>query len=302
MRLRPRVLADVSTIDTTVTLFGETLRFPLLLAPTAYHRLVHPEAECATTRGAAAAGIPYCISTATTTPLDEIAQASPNTVRWLQVYISPDRGITRDLVHAAESTGVRALCLTVDTPISGTRNREQRVKFALPADCVTPYFRHVAVVDGGPAVPFVPITWRDLEWLQKQTRLPILLKGVLAGDDAKRAVEAGAAGVVVSNHGARNIDTVPATIDALPEVVEAVAARVPVLIDGGIRRGTDILKALALGATATMIGRPFVYGLALGGAAGVTHVVNTLRTEFEHALTLTGRRAAADLDLTVLWE
>jgi 4-hydroxymandelate oxidase len=301
LKLRPRVLADVSKIDTTVTLLGETLPLPLLLAPVAYHRLAHPEGEIATARGAAAAGVPYVVSTATTTPLEDIARAVPNATRWLQVYVAGDRGITRDLVQTAEATGMRALCLTVDTPVSGTRNREQRSGFALPAGCVAPYFHHVAGPDG-PAKPFVPITWRDVEWLRAQSRLPVLLKGILACEDAKRAVEVGAAGIVVSNHGARNLDTVPASIDALPEVVEAVAARIPVLVDGGIRRGTDILKALALGATATMIGRPFIYGLAIGGAEGVAHVIGLLRDELESALALTGRPSASDLDLTVLWE
>jgi 4-hydroxymandelate oxidase len=301
LRLRPRVLTDVSRVDASVSLLGETLPLPLLLAPAAYHRLLHPEAERATARGAAAAGVPYIVSTCTTTTLEDIAAAAPSATRWLQVYVTGDRSLTRDLVQTAEATGMRALCLTVDTPIPGTRNREQRAKFALPATCVTPYLRHVAGADG-PGTPFVSITWRDVEWLRAQTRLPVLLKGIMTGDDAKRAVESGAAGVIVSNHGARNLDTVPASIDALPEVVEAVAARIPVLIDGGIRRGTDMLKALALGATAAMIGRPYLYGLAVGGAEGVTLVVSTLRTEFESALALTGRPSASDLDLSVLWD
>jgi 4-hydroxymandelate oxidase len=300
IRLRPRVLTDVSTLDTSTVLLGTTLSLPVLLAPAAYHRLFHPEGELATARGAAAASVPYIVSTCTTTPLEDIAAAAPSGVRWLQIYVTADRVRTRDLVQTAEATGVRALCLTVDTPVSGTRNREQRTGFALPATCVTPYFRHVAGPEG-PASPFVAITWRDVEWLRAQTRLPVLLKGVLTGEDAAQGVESGAAGIVVSNHGARNLDTVPASIDALPEVVEAIAGRVPVLLDGGIRRGTDIVKALALGATATMIGRPYLYGLALGGADGVEHVVRILRTELESALALTGRPSASKLDPSVLW-
>jgi 4-hydroxymandelate oxidase len=300
IRLRPRVLTDISTLDTSIRLFGDTLPLPLLLAPAAYHRLYHPEGELATARGAAAAKVPYIVSTCTTTTLENIASAAPDGVRWLQVYVSADRGRTRDLVQTAEATGVRALCLTVDTPVAGTRNREQRTGFALPATCVTPYMRHVAGPDG-PGLPFVAITWRDVRWLRGQTRLPVLLKGILTGEDAAQGVDSGASGIVVSNHGARNLDTVPASIDALPEVVEAVRGRVPILLDGGVRRGTDIVKALAIGATATMIGRPYLYALALGGAEGVEQVVRILHTELESAFALLGRASVRSVDRAVLW-
>jgi 4-hydroxymandelate oxidase len=300
IRLRPRVLTDVSMLDTRVRLLGDDLPLPLLLAPAAYHRLFHSDGELATACGAARAGVPYIVSTCTTTPLEDIAAAAPNGVRWLQVYVTADRGRTRDLVQAAEATGVRALCLTVDTPVAGTRNREQRTGFNLPATCVTPYLRHVAGPNG-PGSPFISITWRDVEWLRGVTRLPVLLKGILTGEDAALAVDNGAAGVVVSNHGARNLDTVPAAIDALPEVVQAVGGRIPVLLDGGIRRGTDIVKALALGAAATMIGRPYLYGLALDGTDGVAQVVGILRTELESALSLMGRPTVANLDHTAIW-
>src|SRR5581483_438212 len=300
LRLRPRVLTDVSALDTRVTLFGDALPLPLLLAPAAYHRLFHPDGELATARGAANVGVPYCVSTCTTTPLEEIASAAPGGVRWLQIYITADRGRTRDLLQAAEATGVRALCLTVDTPVAGTRNREQRTGFNLPPTCVTPYLRHAASAES-PGTPFVAITWRDVEWLRAQTRLPVLLKGILTGDDAARGVENGAAGIVVSNHGARNLDTVPASIDALPEVAAAVGGRVPVLLDGGIRRGTDIVKEIALGAAAVMIGRPYLYGLALGGTEGVEQVVRILRAELESALSLLGRPSVANVDRTIFW-
>lgn len=300
LRLRPRVLVDVATLDTSVKLFADTLPLPLLLAPAAYHRLYHPDGELATACGAANAGVPYIVSTCTTTPLEDIARAAPHGVRWLQVYVHADRARTRDLVQTAEATGIRALCLTVDTPVAGTRNREQRTAFNLPPTCVTPYMRHAASADS-PGTPFVAITWRDVEWLRAETRLPVLLKGVLTGADAKLAVDNGVAGVVVSNHGARNLDTVPAAIDALPEVVDAVAGRLPVLLDGGVRRGTDIVKAMALGAVAAMIGRPYLYGLALGGTAGVEHVVRILRTELENALMLLGRPTVTKLDRTIFW-
>jgi 4-hydroxymandelate oxidase len=300
IRLRPRVLVDVSRVDTRARLFGMELALPLLLAPAAYHRLVHDEGERATARGAAAAGVPYVVSTATTTTLTDIAAAAPNGLRWLQLYLLPDRGRTRALVEEAAGTGCRALCLTVDTPVGGVRNREQRTGFQLPDGVTAPYFHHLAQADGT-RNEFQAVTWRDVAWLRDQTALPVLLKGILTGDDAARAVGAGVAGIVVSNHGARNLDTLPATIDALPEVAAAVAGRIPILLDGGVRRGTDILKALALGATAVMIGRPYLYGLAVRGAEGIGDVVRILQTEFAGALALTGRATASEVDRTVIW-
>jgi 4-hydroxymandelate oxidase len=300
IRLRPRVLVDVSRVDTRVRLLGHDLALPLLLAPAAYHRLVHAEGERATARGAAAAGVPYVVSTATTTSLGDIAAAAPNGVRWLQLYLLPDRGRTRALVDEAASTGCRALVLTVDTPVGGVRNREQRTGFKLPEGVTAPYFHHLAQADGT-RNEFQTVTWRDVEWLKEQTALPLMLKGILTGEDAARAVDAGVAGVVVSNHGARNLDTLPATIDALPEVSAAAAGRVPILLDGGIRRGTDIVKALALGATAVMIGRPYLYALAVRGADGVGDVVRILHAELAGALALIGRPAVSEVDRTVLW-
>jgi 4-hydroxymandelate oxidase len=300
IRLRPRVLVDISQLDTSIRLFGDVLPFPVLVAPTAFHRLVHPEGECATARAATAMGIPYVVSSSTTTPLDEIAAAAPAGTRWFQLYFLPDRESTQSLVRTAESAGARALCLTVDTPVIGARNREQRSGVQLPAGVTAPYFHHLASHTGATS-SFQGVTWRDVDWLRTATTLPILLKGIITGDDARLAVEHGVAGIVVSNHGGRNLDTVPATIEALPEVVAAVGGRIPVLIDGGIRRGTDIVKALALGASAVMVGRPVLYGLAVGGDRGVTAVLQILRHELEGALALTGRPVAADLDRTVCW-
>jgi 4-hydroxymandelate oxidase len=300
IRLRPRVLADVQGTDTRTTLLGTELSCPILLAPAAYHRLMHPDGEKATARGAAAAGVPYVVSSATTTPLEDIARAADG-VRWFQLYPLGDRERTRDLVHKAEATGCRAVCLTVDTPLAGARNREQRAGVRLPPGITAPYFHHV--VDAtNVRTTFTPLTWHDVAWLQSITSLPVLLKGIMTGDDADRAVGAGVDGIVVSNHGARNLDTLPATIDALPEVSAAVAGRIPILLDGGVRRGTDVLKAIALGATAIMIGRPYLFALALAGATGVSAVVRILRTELEAALALTGRPSIGTVDRTVLWD
>jgi 4-hydroxymandelate oxidase len=212
---------------------------------------------------------------------------------WFQLYVQRDRGFTRDLVQRAEQVGCRAMCVTVDSPSHGARDREYRWKGELP-ERPLPNFQGKDYLDP-------TVTWKDIEWLRSFVKTPLLLKGVMDPDDAEIAVQAGVAGIFVSNHGARNLDTAPATIDALPLVAERVAGRVPVLVDGGIRRGTDVLKALALGATAAGIGRPYLHGLAVGGAEGVTRVVEILRRELELAMMLTGRPTIASIDRSVLW-
>jgi 4-hydroxymandelate oxidase len=300
IRLRPRMLEDVSAINTRVTLFGDEHSLPLLLAPVAYQRLVHDGGEAESAHGAAASGVTFVMSTASNCTIEEIAATGVRL--WLQLYLQSDRGVTRDLLARAEAAGVRALCLTVDTPVLGSRNRQARAGFKLPADMPTPHLdragrERLSVVSATREA----ITWRDVEWLRSATKLPILLKGILTGDDAARGLEAGAAGVVVSNHGARNLDTVPATIDALPEVVARIGGRAPILVDGGIRRGTDIVKALALGANAVLIGRSYVFGLAAGGSDGVARVVNILREELETAMALLGRASVGDLAASSLW-
>lgn len=301
LRLRPRVLQDVRTVDTRLTLLGQELRFPILLAPTAYHRALHPEGELATARGAGAAGATWVVSTATTTPFEDIARVA-TAPWWLQLYVQPDRAVTRDLVQQAEGAGCQALCVTVDTPVQGARNRQTRARFALPPGVKAPYMTQLksgaAVADNRRGVIF---TWKDVEWLRSVARVPLLLKGILTGDDADRGIHAGAQGILVSNHGGRVLDTLPATIEALPEVVERVGGRVPVLVDGGVRRGTDVIKALALGASAVLIGRPYCYALALGGAPGVQRVVEILRGELEMAMQLIGRRSLREIDRTALW-
>jgi len=314
MRLKPHVLVDVTKLGTRVTLFGQEMPFPILLAPTASHRLVHPEGELATVKGASAAGATMVVSTLSNTSVEEIAAAAKAPL-WAQLYVQADRGFTRSYVERVEAAGYRALCVTVDTPVSGARNREQRANIALSPGVEYPNLKGLragaseevrAHAERRESSIFssllsADLTWKDIAWLKSFARVPVLLKGILNPDDAERAVKEGVDGIIVSNHGGRNLDTVPATADALPHVAERVAGRVPVLMDGGVRRGTDVVKALALGATAVQIGRPYLYGLAASGAEGVAHVARILQKELEMALALCGRPQLRDIDRSVLW-
>jgi 4-hydroxymandelate oxidase len=314
LRLSPSVLVDVSEINTRVNLFGGEFESPILLAPVAYHRLYHAEGEIGTARGASAAGAGFVVSTFTTTAIDDIARNTQRPI-WFQLYVQRDRGFTKDMVQRAVASGCKAVCLTVDTPVLG--NRYGQLSFGLPKELECVHLRGLTL--SGPGVSqatqghktqrssiydtlFDPsFNWNDLEWLRSVAGVPVILKGVLSAEDGRLAVSCGADGVIVSNHGGRNLDTVPATIDVLPRVVEAIAGRIPVMLDSGIRRGTDVLAALALGAKAVFIGRPYIYGLALGGARGVERVISILRDELERAMALTGRRSIAEIDSTVLW-
>jgi isopentenyl diphosphate isomerase/L-lactate dehydrogenase-like FMN-dependent dehydrogenase len=289
--LRPRVLVDVGSVTTATTVLGTEVALPVLVAPTAFQRLCDPEGELATARAAAAAGTVMTLSTLSSATPAELAAAAPGAPQWLQLYWSRDRGFTQELVGAAEA-GFAALMLTVDLPVAGRRERDVRAAFALPDDLPLPNIPQTlrredfhqalhAVVDD-------TLTWRDLEWLHSVSPLPLVIKGILTAEDALLAAEHGAAAVVVSNHGGRQLDGVPGTLDVLGEVVEAVGERVEVLLDGGIRRGTDVLKALALGARATLSGRAVLYGLAAGGEEGATRVLGLLRRELELGLKLLG--------------
>ena len=305
IRLKPRVLVDVTKLDTHVTLFGQQHAFPILLAPTAAQTLTHAEGELATARGAGAAGAAMVLSSFSTTSLEDVAAAA-KTPLWFQLYMQTDHGFTRDLVQRAEAAGYRALCLTVDTPITGARNRETRADVKLPPLPNLKGLKMSGPVSTGSleifsSVQDAALTWKDVEWLRSFAKIPLLLKGVLNPDDADRGVQAGVGGIMVSNHGGRNLDTTPATIDALPQVADKVAGRVPVFVDGGVRRGTDVLKALAFGASAVLIGRPYVYGLGAAGQAGVTKVLNILQREFQMAMVLTGRTTIQSIDRAVLW-
>jgi len=223
---------------------------------------------------------------------------------WFQLYVQPDRALTRDIIWHAEAGGAEALVITVDSPVDGSRNRQARSGWRLPEGTGHPNYlgrkQRRSVVNLEEVRP-LKCTWEDLEWMKGTTRLPMLLKGILNPDDAELALRHGADGVIVSNHGGRVLDTVPAAIDALPAVVERVAGRAPVIFDSGIRRGSDVLKALACGARAALVGRPYLYGLAVGGAEGVEHVIRILRQELRLAMALTGCRAVGDLDRSFLW-
>ncbi len=297
--LRPRVLVDISVVSTATTVLGTEVALPVLVAPTAFQRLADPEGELATGRAAAAAGTIMSLSTLSSVTPAELAAAAPEAPKWFQLYWSRDRGFTQGLVEAAADSGFTALVLTVDLPVAGRRERDVRAAFTLPDDLPLPNIPEElrgddfhtalhAVVDDS-------LTWRDLEWLRSTCSLPLVVKGILTPEDALLAAEHGAAAVVVSNHGGRQLDGVPPTLDVLPEVVEAVGERVEVLLDGGIRRGIDVLKALALGARATLSGRSVLWGLAAGGEEGATRVLELLRREVELGLKLLGCPSPADV-------
>jgi isopentenyl diphosphate isomerase/L-lactate dehydrogenase-like FMN-dependent dehydrogenase len=298
-RLRPRVLVDVGGVTTATTVLGREVSMPLLVAPTAFQRLAHPDGEVATARAAAEVGTVMCQSTLSSVTPAELAAAAPDARLWFQLYWSSDRGFTAELLAAVAEAGFEAVLFTVDFPAAGRRERDLRAAFTLPEDLATPNIPgslrrrdfHAALGE----IVDPTLTWRDLEWLREACSLPILLKGILSAEDAVLAAEHGAAGVIVSNHGGRQLDGVAAALDALPEVVEAVGDRVEVLLDGGVRRGTDVLKALALGARAVLVGRPPVWGLAVGGEQGVCEVLELLRAEIALGLTQLGCRSPAEV-------
>lgn len=311
IRLRYRVLRDISRRTAALELLGHDLPFPVLVAPTAFHRLAHPEGEAATARAAGRAGTVMMLSTLSTTSAEEVADAAEGPL-WFQLYVHRDRDGTEALVRRAEDAGCEALVLTVDAPVLGTRERDVRNRFQLPDGL------RIENLDGeGATLPEAAgdsglgayvsnrmdptLSWDDLGWLTGLTELPVLVKGIVHPDDARLAVEHGADGVVVSNHGGRQLDTAPATVDALPAVARAVEGRVPVLLDGGVRRGTDVLKAVALGADAVAVGRPVLWGLAVDGEDGVVRVLEILADELDEAMALCGTPTLADLGPDVIF-
>ncbi len=299
-RLRPRVLVDVSKVTAATTVLGAEVSMPVLVAPTALHRMAHPDGEPAMARAAAAAGTIYCLSTLATSRPAEVAAEAPPAPRWFQVYCFRDRAVTEALVDEAVEHGFGALVLTVDAPRAGRRERDLRTGFAVPEAVDMPAVR---AATGAPRCPspaeFFSLLALDTDWSvvgELAARgLPVVVKGIQTAEDAALACEHGAAAIVVSNHGGRQLDGVAASIDVLPEAVEAVAGRLEVLVDGGVRRGTDVLVALALGARAVMVGRPALWGLAVGGEAGALRVLELLREEVELGLTLLGAPTPADV-------
>ncbi|HVV84088.1 MAG TPA: alpha-hydroxy acid oxidase [Kofleriaceae bacterium] len=304
-----RVLVDVSRRELGTTVLGQPIALPIMVAPTAYHKLAHPEGEVATARAAAGAGTTMIVSTLSTTAVEDLAATGASL--WFQLYVYRDRDATAALVERVERAGCKALVLTVDAPLIGRRERDVRNGFALPSHLRMENLRGEraqvppSANDSGLAAWVSShldpaLSWKDVAWLRGVTKLPILLKGVVRADDARRAVDHGVAGIVVSNHGGRQLDASPPTLDALPGVVEAVAGRAEVLVDGGVRRGSDVIKAIALGARAVLIGRPVLWGLAVDGAAGVAAVLAHLRAELDLAMALCGCASVADMTRDLL--
>ena len=296
LAIRPRVLVGVEQRDRGVMLLGRRRPHPLVIAPMALHGLAHPHGEVATARAAAATGSVLCVSTFASQPARAVADAVPDSVRWFQLYVFKDRGVSRELVEQARENGYEALVVTVDLPVRGARERESRAPVAsdlghVPATMTAAEF--TKLIDSS-------LTWKDIELFAAESRLPVLVKGVLTADDARLAAAHGVRGVIVSNHGGRQLDTVLSGADALPEVAEAVGDEVDVLVDGGIRRGTDVLKALALGARAVLVGRPVLWGLAVGGAEGAQRVLEILLSEFDTALALAGTARADELEASTV--
>ncbi|KAG9268739.1 hydroxyacid oxidase 1 [Astyanax mexicanus] len=313
-RLFPRVLRDVSRLDMSTTVLGQKLSMPVCVAATAMQRMAHPDGETATARACSSAGTGMMLSSWATSTIEEVAEAAPGGLRWMQLYIYKDRALTHSLVRRAEEAGYKGIFVTVDTPYLGKRRDDVRNRFKLPSHLRMTNFESPDLAfsskegygeDSGLAVYVAQaidpsLKWEDVAWLKRITSLPVVVKGVLRAEDAKEALKYGVDGILVSNHGARQLDCVPATIDALPEIVEAVEGRVEVYLDGGVRRGTDVLKALALGAKAVFVGRPVLWGLAYEGEKGVSEVLQMLREELQLALALAGCRSLKEVDRSLV--
>jgi 4-hydroxymandelate oxidase len=283
--VRPRFLRAAGRPDTSTDVLGTPISFPVLVAPWAYQRMTHDDGELATVRAGEAVGTIVVVSSTAVEYLEDVAAASAGH-KWWQLYVAADRGFTEEMLARVRTSGFRAICWTVDFPVNGLRHRDTRNGFVMPIG-----------LEGSDYAYDPSITWDDLSWIRERTPgMPILVKGILTSEDAELAVQAGADGIVVSNHGGRQLDRSPASLDALPEVVDAVAGRIPVLMDGGVRRGVDVLTALALGARAVLVGRPCAWGLAAAGEAGVRGVLEILRTEFANAMALSGSRSVEEIN------
>lgn len=308
--LWPRVLRGAGSPDPSTTLFGSALSMPVVVAPMAMQQMAHPDGELATAGAVQGAGVALGLSTFANRPVEAVRATGATT--WFQLYVYKDRELTLSLVHRAVAAGASAIVFTVDAPRIGRREADERHRFRMPDGLTYGHFDGTPLAElpgdatGSSLAAYIAvevdpdIAWSDIGWLASQVDVPVLVKGVLRADDARIALDHGAAGIVVSNHGGRQLDTSPSTAVALPYVVRAVDGRVPVLVDGGIRRGTDVLKAVALGADAVLLGRPVLWGLALGGQAGVAAVLEHLRTELILAMTLSGCRSLSEVDAGLL--
>jgi len=307
LRLRPRMLVDVSHCDLRTTVLGAPISMPIMTAPCALNRLAHPGGELAVARAAAAEGTGQILSTLSSTSLEDVAREVAG-LRWFQLYVYRDREITRALVQRAEAAGYSAICLTVDVQRPGLRERDYRNGFRVPPEiCAANFGDPIEDVHEGSALlqyindQFDPaLDWECIAWLRSITALPVVVKGLLSADDARLAVQHGAAGIAVSNHGGRQLDGVVTSCDALAPIVEAVDGAVEVYVDGGIRRGTDVLKALALGARAVLVGRPYLWGLAIDGERGVRRVLSLLREDLALSMALAGTPRLADITESLL--
>ncbi|GLU22493.1 hypothetical protein SLE2022_385640 [Rubroshorea leprosula] len=300
--IQPRVLVDVSGIDLSTTVLGFNISMPIMIAPTSMHKLANPEGELATARAAATCNTIMVLSSSSTHRLEEVA-ACCNAVQFFQLFMYKKRDVSAKLVQRAESSGYKAIVLTADTPRLGRREADIKNKLIVPEfENLKGLLSTNVVSDGGSSLAAyaketqdASLSWEDIAWLKSITKMPILIKGILTHEDATRAVEVGAAGIIVSNHGARQLDYSPSTISILEEVVHATGGKLPVFLDGGIRRGTDIFKALALGAKAVLVGRPVIYGLAAMGEYGVKRVLELLKNEFELTMALAGCPSVEDI-------
>ncbi|HEV2274659.1 MAG TPA: alpha-hydroxy acid oxidase [Acidobacteriaceae bacterium] len=308
--LLPRVLVDVSRLDTRIEIFGRVHEFPVLLAPTGYHKLFHPDGELETVRGANLSGATLVASCFSTVEYGEMRRQSADPL-WFQLYFNPDRGFTRELVDSIVEAGCEAIVITVDVPVNSPKDRQYSSDFRLPDGLMRANLsrlgQEVAAASHRAAgrniynaVRAANATWKDIEWLRSIVPIPLVMKGVLRGEDARTAVTAGCDGIIVSNHGGRALDGVPATFDVLPGIVDSMRGEGLVLMDGGLRRGVEVLKALARGAHAVLIGRPYLHGLTVRGAQGVKEVVDMLRLELEMAMALTGCRSLKEIDASLL--
>ncbi len=298
VRILPRAMVDATEIDTKTELFGRTHEFPILLAPAGYNMLMHPRGELEAAEGANLAEATMCAASFSNFTVEEIAAVARRPL-WFQLYIQTDRGFTKELVARALSAGCEAICVTADVPVNGPRDRELRAGFRLPpgvqranlrglGEAISAAAHRPAGRNIYSATHGANATWKDVEWLRSILPVKLLLKGVLHPEDAALSAEAGCDGLIVSNHGGRSLDTVPATLDALPAIADRLEGRIPLLLDGGVRRGIDVFKALASGASAVLVGRPYLWGLAAGGAAGVSRIFEILRTELEMTMGLAG--------------